>query len=391
MEFQRNIYDKLAGELKNTKVSVIFGARQVGKTFLMKKLAQNASTTKFFDLEQPMTLAEFNKSDAEIIDMLISSDNFIFIDEFHYVKNISHLFKAIYDSDQKIKIFASGSSALEMHKHLKESLAGRYNKFYLYPLSYEEFLSTALPEDLFLKYGGLPGTYFEDNKEEYLNQIFSTYIQKDIKSLIKDENIRAFNNLLLILAENQGQLISNSNLSRELGVSSTTVDSYLSILEQTFVLYPLTPFSGNLSNELKKSKKYYLYDFGIRNAILKDFREITKRLDKGVIWETFVYYHLISIKEEANTDIHFWRTSSGNEVDFIWRRNRQTIPIEVKSKIKNLEVPDGVKKFLKAYPKSEFAIVVNESITEETQYKEYPIYFVKFQDLGTMDQLLLNF
>lgn len=391
MEFKRTIYSSLKNDLNSKKITILFGARQVGKSFLLIKLeAENKKRkAKYFNLERPEDLALFNKNDTEIIQMLENAADLIFIDEFHYIKNASHIFKAIHDTNPSIKIYASGSSAIEMHKHIEESLVGRFKEYKIKPLSYEEFLSNSINlkiED-YLCYGALPGLYDQNeypntnDKEEYLRLIVATYIQKDIKSLIKEENISAFNHLIFILAESQGQLISTSNLANELNLSSKTVEKYLSILEQTFVLYKLNSFSNNLSNELKKSKKYYFYDQGVRNALIKDFRKVDSRNDKGCIWGTFVYHHLLSIREEANTDIFFWRTTKGSEIDFIWFKNREITAIEVKSKLKKSNIPDNMKEFLRKYPHTKELVIFNENINEETEFKGYPVRFISFENI----------
>lgn len=398
MEFKRDIYEQLVKDSDSKKLTIIFGARQTGKTFLLKKLHNKFKRTTLFNLEEPDDISLFNITDSELLKLLRGSGSIVLIDEFHYIKNASHIFKAIYDSGGKPKIYATGSSSIEMHKHLKESMAGRFKAYYLKPLSIREFHTNALNLTLddFLIYGALPGTYdLEENltkkdKQQYLKQILSTYIQKDIKALIKEENISAFNNLLFILAENQGQILPTSNISRELGLSINTVNKYISLLEQTFVLYCLNSFSNNLSNELKKSKKYYFYDFGIRNALMKNFSPIKTRNDKGKIWETFVYHYLLSIQDTTDTDIYFWRTSNDVEIDFIWVKNQIPIPIEVKSKIGTKTVPSSMQSFIRAYTNAPFAIIVNENIQDESYYNGKIVYFIKFDEIEFLKDLLVE-
>lgn len=409
MPFNRTVFAKLQEELKRPEICYLFGARQVGKTYLLESVLEAIKSKskkpnfKYYNLEIPSDLAQFSGSDAEIFDLLKESPKYLFIDEFHYLENASHIFKAIYDSDLDIKIFASGSSALEMHKHLAESLAGRTRKYQLAPLSIEEYVSdsrtndklSAKDFDRIAQFGTLPGTYYDkklryrntEERKEYLMQILETYIQRDIKSHLREENLSAFNSLLFLLAEYQGQIVSTSSLANDLKVSRPTVEKYIELLEQTYVLHTLTPFSGNLANELKKSKKYYLYDWGERNALLKDFSELDKREDKGCFWESLIYAHLRSLKT-VEVDIHFWRTSSGNEVDFVWRKNRKLTAIEVKSNLKKPEIASGLKSFLRAYPKTEKAIVFNESVSSIEDYRGHQIHFVRFRDLLEIEGLI---
>ena len=402
-EFQRNLYEEIKETAKSTKISYLFGARQVGKTHLLKKLYKNFKKSKYYNLEIPEHNRLFNGTEEEIFNLIKDSGDFVFIDEFRYIKNASKIFKAIYDlgdfdSKQKTKIFASGSSALEMHKHLSESMAGRFKKFNIKPLSVEEFRNLYDTHDDFinyLTYGGLPGVYDSDEnpdnktKQEYLKQIFNTYIQKDVKSLVKEENLSAFNDLIYYLACNQGDILPSSNIAPEVKTTEKTVERYLDILQNTFVLYKIQSFSGNLSNELKKSKKYYFYDLGIRNAILGRFLSPEKAKDKGKIWETYVCLYLMSIINEANTQIKFWRTSDNNlEIDFIYLRDQIPYPIEVKSNIRKPEVPAAFKTFIKSYTNTPFGVVMNEKLDEEIDYKGTKIYFISFKNIEYLREIL---
>ncbi|MFH1782237.1 MAG: AAA family ATPase, partial [Candidatus Omnitrophota bacterium] len=268
---KRNILNKLQQELTRPEIIILLGVRQVGKTTLLKMLEHYAKRkgrkTAFFDLEQPQVLADFNRPDKEIAQMISVSGEIVFIDEFQYVRNISKIFKAIFDSKKKIKIICSGSSSLEIHKHLKESLAGRRFLYRIFPLEYTE-IKNSRPDFKFedyLRFGGMPGlthTNSTERKQQILNELLGSYILKDVKSLVKEENIRAFNHLLYLLAERQCSTISVHSLSAEVGLSSKAINHYLDILEETYVNYRIYSYSRNLGNELKKSCKTYLYDLG---------------------------------------------------------------------------------------------------------------------------------
>lgn len=401
MDFQRTIYKNLEGDLKNNKVCVIFGARQTGKSHLMNKLyKKNKDKAVFFDLEQPEIISQFTQSDSQIKTLLTESSEIVFIDEFHYIENASHIFKAIYDQGkrdpkQKVKIIASGSSAIEMHKHLKESMAGRTSRFYLRPMTLEEYINNKISEpDEYFIYGGLPELYTLERSQRptLLNEIVSAYIQKDIKSLIKETNIGAFNRLIIMLAHLE-QAVAVSNLSRELGLSMHIVQNYLDILEQTFVLYSLHSYSNNLSNELKKSKKYYLYDLGIRNSLLKNFQNIKTRKDQGIIYESYVMQYLTSIIDKSIADLYFWRTTKKDEVDFIWKQEQLLIPIEVKTNIERGEIPDGLKKFISNYPIVPFGVVIyarskNLENMDLAEYKGKQIYYIDIKKLEYIKELI---
>ncbi|MCD4813184.1 ATP-binding protein [bacterium] len=385
---KRLIFNKLLEEIKRPEINILLGPRQVGKTTLLKQLQKYAkshgSQTHFYDLEQPQVLAEFNTSDQLIIEKLTRSGSILFIDEFHYLENASKLFKAIYDSDQHVKIFCSGSSSLEIHKHLRESLAGRRLLFHIFPLQFSEIHASRSRTvlDDYLVYGGLPGlTHIEteERKQQLLVELLSSYILKDVKSLVKEENIRVFNHLLYLLAENQGSVISVHSLANQVNMSSKAINRYLDILEGTYVNFRIYSFSRNLGNELKKSCKTYLYDLGIRNAILKDFSSMRGRADKGVLMESLVFLKLQSILS-PNMEIKFWRTKTGDEVDFILLKNRKPYPIEVKSNCHLPELPKGLKRFLDRYPETEKAFVVNNNLSDQIYYQSCKVEFIPIEN-----------
>ena len=385
----RFILNELQSEINKPEIDILLGPRQVGKTTLLKQLLEHAikagHKAAFFDLEQPGVLAGFNRSDKEIIELIRQSGEVIFIDEFQYIQNASKIFKALFDSDIKIKIICSGSSSLEIHRHLKESLAGRRFLFRIYPLQYAELKAHDKKSSLsgYLCYGGMPGVTHIDSdqrKQQILLELLSSYILKDIKSLVKEDNIRAFNHLLYLLAENQGSTISVHSLANSVKLSAKAIDRYLDILEETYVNFRVYSFSNNLGNELKKSCKTYLYDLGVRNAILKDFSSVSARPDKGVIYETAVFLKLQTMLA-PNTEIKFWRTKAGDEVDFIFLKNRKPIPIEVKARLSNLDPPKGLQRFLARYKMVKLAYCFNENITGQIAYNSSIVKFVTFDSL----------
>jgi len=384
----RFIFNKLRDELKRPEINILLGPRQVGKTTLLRQLEEYAisrgSKTAFFDLEQPSTLAEFNLPDRRIIEKITAAGDVVFIDELHYLQNASKIFKAVFDSGAGTKIVCSGSSSLEIHKHLKESLAGRRFLWRVFPLQWGEWRAADrdFPLDTYLRYGGMPGLSHaadDSRKQRLLAELLSAYILKDVKSLVKEENIRAFNHLLYLLAEHQGSLVSAASLSGQIHLSVKAVNHYLSILEETYVNFPVYSYSRNLGNELKKSTKNYFYDLGIRNAILKDFSAPAGRPDKGLLLESYV---LLKLKAHPapNRDIKFWRTRDGAEVDFILIEDRRPIPIEVKSALTQPEIPSGLKRFLARYPDVERAYVVNPSISTTRRFQDSEIVFLTFPE-----------
>lgn len=394
MKIKRLLFNALASQITEPKISILIGPRQVGKTFLLKELENEAQKqgykTRYFDLEQPHDMLELGATEKEQYDALVSSGDVIFIDEMHLLKNISHIFKAIHDSKHKVKIFASGSSALEMHKHLKESMAGRVIMNRIFPLTIEELRQLqGFDDERALIEGGMPGLVNCADLETKINElqsIVSLYISKDIKSLVREENIRAFNHMMYLLAEKQGSIVVAANLANEIDLSKPTVEKYLEILSQTYVCYTVNSYAKNLSNELKKSKKHYLFDLGIRNSLLKDFNPIKDRTDSGFLKESFVALNIVR-QLKPNMEVRFWRTKYGDEVDFILIKNRRPFALEVKSELSKPEMPDGLKKFLTNYPDTAGAIVFNNDLTANIEYNGVKVNFMPWTEANNIEYL----
>ncbi len=384
----RPIFNELKEELKNQKILILLGARQVGKTYLMQELENEVlnedKQVKFFNLEIPSDSRFFAQDEAELYDSLVKDADYIFIDEFHYLKNATKLFKAIYDDRKsKVKIIASGSSALEIHKHLKESLAGRKTTYIITPLSFTEINQAKKSFNWYLNFGGYPELVkIKEKKSQirYLEEVVRTYILKDIKALIDEEHIPSFNAMLYDLAFNQGQVISANSLANEYRLNHGTVERYLEILSQTYILHKIPSYASNLSNELKKSKKYYFYDIGIRNSIINNFEEITKRKDKGSIYEQYVCNFLLN-NATANAELRFWRTRNDDEIDFVYLKNNKPYIFEVKSKLRKAAIPDAMKTFINSYRNLEAAYVINENIETELEYNGFTVNFIKISDI----------
>ncbi len=335
----------------------------------------------YYNLENPLHLSLFNEGYTSFIRQ--NSALLVFIDEFQYCKNISSIFKAIHDLNPEIKLYASGSSSLEIQAHLKESLAGRKIERNIFPLTFAEWLqsydSALLPLPLpgeissvdigekyrsalipFIRFGAMPGLLqyqTEIDKREYLHGIYQTYIAKDIKSFLKNESILSFSKMISYLAVHNGTLLNKNTLSTICGESSRQIDKYIDILEGTFTIALVRPLSQNKGKELVKKPKYYLYDQGVLNSILQDFRERTLRKDSGTINEQFVYWELRKNLDIRYT-IHFWRTSDGKEVDFVLEKDRQYLPIEVKSAWPEGKIPPGILHFFAYYPETLQACVL---------------------------------
>ncbi len=405
MSLKRIIYDEVISDLVRREVGIIIGPRQAGKTTLLKEIAKYCIKKKikylYFDLEMPSDANYFARDFQYVLTDIGKTKQTILIDEFHYLPNATKLFKAIYDGFKGIKVFASGSSAIEMHRHLKESLAGRRRLYRLFPLSFSEWLpgkssTVRLPKDIhskintnihrklrayleeFVIFGGMPGLVHErglESKKRLLLDLVATYIQKDIKALLREEDILSFNRLLVLLAGQEGNLLSENGISQTLNYSLRQVRKDIAILNQMFLLDILKPFFTNRGRELKQTNKIYYFDSGIRNAILRDFRGLSQRPDKGFLLESFVL-HEMQKNLRVSQEIYYWRTREKDEVDFIFVQDRIPIAIEVKSKITTVDIPVGIQQFLKRYPECNTAVVLNDNLTEEIVYQNRRVIFV---------------
>jgi hypothetical protein len=363
----------------------------------------------------PHDLSKFSGDFQSVLDTVCAGKKVVMIDEFHYLPNATRFFKAVYDGRPRIKIFASGSSALEMHKHMKESLAGRRMLHRVFPLSFFEWLPSrsktgALPAAFniapkeaehkrlkkylaeFLIFGGMPGLVHEktdEDKKRLLIDLVATYIQKDVKALLRDEDVISFNRLLSALAAQDSGLLSENAFSGNLNYSIRQVRKDITILSQMFLLYMLKPFSSNRGRELKQTNKSYLFDHGIRNAILNDFRQAKDRTDKGAIYESFVFLEMQKNLRIAQ-EICYWRTRQKEEVDFVLVADRVPLPIEVKSKIILGEIPPGIRRFMDVYPECKMAIVLNEDYHGQAEYKGKRILFAPHYYAALIPELVTN-
>lgn len=403
MELSRNILGHLQKDFDRKEAHILIGPRQVGKTTILKKIAKYCATQKipyvYFNLEVPAHAEHFARPMGTILEGLTAKGQVVFIDEFHYLPNATKLFKAIFDQYPSVRIYASGSSAIAMHKHLKESLAGRRLLYRVFPLSFEEWLPSRSKVTLpgswsavvskrsqstlrrlleeFVVFGGMPGVVHEktvENKKRLLLDLVETYIQKDIKALLREEDILSFNRLLSLLASQEGGILSEISLSQALNYSLRQVRKDIAILQQMFLLSVIKPFFNNRGRELKQTNRIYFFDTGIRNAILRDFRPLSDRDDKGALWESFV---LAEMQKNLGIgqDIYYWRTRRKDEVDFIIVQDRMPVAVEVKSKLMGPDVPQGVRSFLQQYLNCRKAVVLNNDLFQKVVFNGRDVIF----------------
>lgn len=362
MLYKRKVIEKIEDYLFTEDIIVLHGARQVGKThilyYIKEQLESDAKKTFFIDLEDSRFVDILDKGVSEFVDLLkeegiLSATQkkgekvFVFIDEIQYLENPSSFLKLIYDHHKNIKLIVSGSSSFEIREKFQDSLVGRTVNFEIFPLSFEEFLlfreyhfesnlylthkKKEELRELFFEYvlfGGYPKitlTSSIEKKERYLQQIIDTYIRKDIRDLADIRDIDSFNKLVETLASQSGNLLNVSELSNTCNLSIPTVERYLFLLENTYIIKLVRPFSKNIRSELFKTPKIYFYDSGIAQMLW--LKSLQKEVI-GNIFETSIFSELI--KKYGKDAILFWRTKSGKEIDFIVSKKNTPIPIEAK-------------------------------------------------------------
>jgi len=356
----RDILDKIRRFYDTPDVVVVHGARQVGKTCLMRlmqdDLHSTGKKTHYVDLENILMLAVLDEGPNALITylqengLLMNSKLHLFVDEIQYLSNPFSFMKLLRDHhSHRLKLIVSGSSSFEIKSKFRDSLAGRTVEFELFPLDFREFLrfkesrirlekpvtSPPVVKQLitlfteYVLYGGYPRVALEKEirmKETYLSQVINTYIRKDIRDLANVRHIHKFNKLLETLASQCGQLLNVSELANTAGLSRPTVENYLFIMEQTYVIQLLRPFSRNLRSELFKTPKVFFHDTGIAHLLSQ---KRFPRIITGSMLENAVFSELRKTQDMG--EFFYWRTQDGKEIDFIVPSSEGLIPVEVKS------------------------------------------------------------
>ncbi|MEX1189875.1 MAG: ATP-binding protein [Bacteroidia bacterium] len=308
------------------KVLVILGARQTGKTTLIKKLLQGFNDTLYFTADDPSVVAMFSNFSLENLRLILGKSKLICIDEAQRIPSVGLIAKLIHDELPEVRLVLTGSSSLELTEGTYESLTGRKREMILFPVSWQEFsdslgaLKAWQQLDSRLIYGMYPEVITNlGNEQDILKEITSSYLYKDLLSWKGVRKPRLLEDLLRALALQLGQEVSINELANLLGVGKDTIDSYLDLLEKTFIIFRLEPLSRNLRNEIKSFRKVYFWDNGIRNAVIGNFLPLENRLDKGHLWENFMISERLKKLSYSNSHAKswFWRTTYQQEIDYI--------------------------------------------------------------------------
>lgn len=421
MIIYRNLIEDIRNWLGKGDIIAIYGARQVGKTSLMKYLMDELSgkgeKVIFIDLED-FEMRELLKTPPDFLRFLREKGIkegekvYVFLDEVYYLEEPSNLLKIIHDHHPYVQLIVSGSSSFEIRKKFKDILTGRKQVFQLHPLSFEEYLNFKGLEELknnkknltlyaildgkfkqissilhnrfleafeeFAIFGGYPRIALTENPDDkvlIIKEIYESYVQKDIKDFIRVENVPKFNALVKFLSVQSGGLLNLHKVSKELGIDRKTLENYLFIMEQTFVIKRIQPYFANRQKEITKMSKLFFSDTGLRNYSIKDMRKIDLRQDKGAFIENTVYSE-IDKQLHLLDEICFWRTQQKKEVDFILRHQGEFIAIEVK--YQNFTCPQlssSLKSFIRDY-EPKITLVLNKNFWGESLFNNTRVFFV---------------
>ena len=360
---RKNYENKITEAFKFLPIAVLIGARQVGKTSIMRMYPTTAfRNTLFLNGQDAEVAARFQKLSTieQYLRIYLNDDldGLLMIDEFQFIEGISTMMKLLTDQHDKLKILCSGSSSLDILQSVEESLAGRVRIIEVLSLSFSEYLLFR-DEQLFrlqqtlddvgdetlaaglqvayqdyLVYGGLPRTALTqrpEEKAEMLNDIYQTYLLNDVRHYVANEHFVGFNKLLRLLAAQIGNLVNINELSRESGLPYGDCEAYVNLLQKMYVIKLIEPFFTNRRKVIGKMKKVYFCDLGLRNIIYGSFNEMPFRTDNGAIFENEILLELWR-KRKADETISFYRTQNGTEVDFVMQGAQRKLAVECKYK-----------------------------------------------------------
>ncbi|MDR2971815.1 MAG: ATP-binding protein [Bacteroidales bacterium] len=371
MAISRKITSAIAKKIADKKAIVINGARQVGKTTLLVSLFQADSSVLFLNGDEPDVQKIFENATSILLKQIIGNNKTLVIDEAQRIENIGLKLKLITDSIPDVKLLVSGSSSLDLANKINEPLTGRKWEYMMHPVSFGEMVEHhgLLDEKRLIPHRLVYGYYPEvvmnaGNEREILKQLSDSYLYKDILMLDRVKKSEKLVKLLQALAYQIGSQASYTELGQLCGLDSKTVERYISLLEQCFVIFRLGSFSRNLRNELKFSRKIYFYDNGIRNALIADFSLAQTRQDIGNLWENF----LVSERKKMNDyngkwcNSWFWRTTEQKEIDYLEESDGKISAFEFKwSERTKHKTP---KQFAAAYPDAALKIITPDNIEE---------------------------
>ena len=368
---ERFLYKTIEGKLFKGKVIILTGARQVGKTTLLKHIFREKDDVLWLNGDEMQVQNLFNNASADRLLSEFGNSKIVILDEAQRIKDIGLRLKLIADSDSDIQVIATGSSAFELANKVNEPLTGRKWEYQMFPLSFGEMVAhhgklkemRMLPRRIV--YGYYPEVVMNDGNEvEILKLLTDAYLYKDILSWENIKHPDKLQTLLRALAYQVGSQVSFNELSQMCSLDNKTVERYIVLLEQCYIIFRLPSFSRNLRHELKTSRKIYFYDNGIRNALIADYNAPETRQDIGALWENFVIAERMKSNEYYRRWVnrYFWRTKQQQEVDYLEEGGGKLHAYEMKW---NPRAKAGLTKtFTDAYPDTEFQVITPDNISD---------------------------
>jgi len=370
--YERTLSETIKGKIGHGKAILLMGPRQVGKTTLLQSVIANQNHL-FLDCDDPTIRNLLSAPNTEQLRSIIGAYKLIFIDEAQRVAGIGLTLKIIIDQFKDVQLLVSGSSSFNLSNELNEPLTGRKWEYKLLPISWEEYeqeLGYVVAEKQIenrLLYGFYPDIINNPGEEkELLKQLVNSYLYRDILAYSNIKKPDVLEKLVQALALQIGNEVNYLELSQMVGVDKNTVVSYIDILQKGYVVFKLDSFSRNLRNEIKKNKKIYFYDNGVRNMVLGNFNSLNLRQDTGALWENFLMAERKKQHAYKNTfaKMYFWRTKQQQEVDLVEEINGALTGFEFKwNAKKNIKLP---KTFVSAYNAS-------ERIIDRNNFREFVV------------------
>lgn len=369
---QRTIQKQIEDKLFKGKVIILYGARQTGKTTIVKQIQEkNSDIAVYYNFDEPDIRKDFENATSDYLKKIIGNKKLVIIDEAQRVKNIGITLKLIVDNFKDIQVVATGSSSFDLASQTGEPLTGRKYEFYVYPFSLEELNleKDKLKIDRLLENRMIFGMYPEvalkskEEQEETIKNTAKSYLYKDVLQYQNIKNPEILEKLLQVLALQIGNEVSYNEISNTLNIDKKTVSSYVEILKKAFIIFDLKPFSRNIRKEIKKLRKIYFFDLGIRNALINNFNPLDLRNDKGEMWENFIISERVKLNNNHKKDcnIYFWRTSEKKEIDYIEEKGGKLYAFEIKWSKGKI---GGAREFIEEYESSEFKEINKDNYQE---------------------------
>jgi hypothetical protein len=369
---QRTIQKQIEDKLFKGKVIILYGARQTGKTTIVKQIQEkNSDIAVYYNFDEPDIRKDFENATSDYLKKIIGNKKLVIIDEAQRVKNIGITLKLIVDNFKDIQVVATGSSSFDLANQTGEPLTGRKYEFYVYPFSLEELNleKDKLKIDRLLENRMIFGMYPEvalkskEEQEETIKNTAKSYLYKDVLQYQNIKNPEILEKLLQVLALQIGNEVSYNEISNTLNIDKKTVSSYVEILKKAFIIFDLKPFSRNIRKEIKKLRKIYFFDLGIRNALINNFNPLDLRNDKGEMWENFIISERVKLNNNHKKDcnIYFWRTSEKKEIDYIEEKGGKLYAFEIKWSKGKI---GGAREFIEKYENSEFKEINKDNYQE---------------------------